>query len=259
MRYSAASVKELLRRFAAWCGFFRCPVCMTNSGSGRNELCPECREKLVIHSVEGRCPGCGGPNDTVLAVCSSCLEFPLRPYVDAVALMEYSGAGRALIRSMKFRNRPELARPLALLAVEKLNESGMVFDAVVPVPLHWRRRLLRSYNQSELIAALIAAETGKPLIRGLKKIRETPHQAQLKRGERLKNLKGTFAVDDPSFAGKQLLLVDDVLTTGSTASAATQVLMDNGARAVRLLCCARTPVKARSAPRTAAGKRKKTT
>ena len=258
MRYSAASVKELFRCFAAWCGFFRCPMCMKNGGNGRNELCPECREKLVIFPVEGRCPGCGGPNDTVLAVCSSCLEFPLRPYVDAVALMEYSGAGRTLIRSMKFRKQPELARPLALLAVEKLNESGMVFDAVVPVPLHWRRRLLRSYNQSELVAGLIAAETGKPLIRGLKKIRETPHQAQLRRGERLKNLKGTFAVDDPSFAGKQLLLVDDVLTTGATAAAATQVLMANGAKAVRLLCCARTPVKARSAP-PAAGRGKKTT
>ncbi len=258
MRYSAASVKELFRCFAAWCGFFRCPMCMKNGGNGRNELCPECREKLVIFPVEGRCPGCGGPNDTVLAVCSSCLEFPLRPYVDAVALMEYSGAGRTLIRSMKFRKQPELARPLALLAVEKLNESGMVFDAVVPVPLHWRRRLLRSYNQSELVAGLIAAETGKPLIRGLKKIRETPHQAQLKRGERLKNLKGTFAVDDPSFAGKQILLVDDVLTTGATAAAATQVLMANGAKAVRLLCCARTPVKARSAP-PAAGRGKKTT
>lgn len=258
MRYPAASVKELFRRFAAWCGFFRCPMCMKNGGNGRNELCPECREKLVIFPVEGRCPGCGGPNDTVLAVCSSCLEFPLRPYVDAVALMEYSGAGRSLIRSMKFRKQPELARPLALLAVEKLNESGMVFDAVVPVPLHWRRQLLRSYNQSELVAGLIAAETGKPLIRGLKKIRETPHQARLKRGERLKNLKGTFAVDDPSFAGKQLLLVDDVLTTGATASAAAQVLMANGAKAVRLLCCARTPVKARSAP-PAAGRGKKTT
>ncbi|MBQ7696300.1 MAG: ComF family protein [Lentisphaeria bacterium] len=258
MRYSAASVKELFRCFAAWCGFFRCPMCMKNGGNGRNEFCPECREKLVIFPVEGRCPGCGGPNDTVLAVCSSCLEFPLRPYVDAVALMEYSGAGRTLIRSMKFRKQPELARPLALLAVEKLNESGMVFDAVVPVPLHWRRRLVRSYNQSELVAGLIAAETGKPLIWGLKKIRETPHQAQLKRGERLKNLKGTFAVDDPSFAGKQILLVDDVLTTGATAAAATQVLMANGAKAVRLLCCARTPVKARSAP-PAAGRGKKTT
>lgn len=258
MRYSAASVKELFRRFAAWCGFFRCPVCMKNGGNGRNEICPECREKLVIHPVKGRCPGCGGPNDTVLAVCSNCLEFPMRPYVDAVALMEYSGAGKALILSMKFRKQPELARPLAHLAVEKLNESGMVFDAVVPVPLHWRRRLRRSYNQSELIAALIAAETGKPLIPGLKKIRETPHQAQLKREERQKNLKGTFAVDDPSFAGKQLLLVDDVLTTGATAGAATQVLMANGAKAVRLLCCARTPMKSRSAPRPA-GKRKKTT
>ena len=243
MRHLAENLKALFRRFADRCGFFRCPLCMKNSGNGRNELCPECRKQLKIHPLENRCRGCGGPNDTALAVCSGCLEFPLRPYVDAVAVMEYAGPGRELIRAMKFRMQPELARPLALLAVEKLTESGMPFDVIVPIPLHWRRQLLRSYNQSELVAGLIAAEMNKPLLHALKKVRATPHQARLKRAQRQKNLKGVFAVKDRSFAGKQVLLVDDVLTTGATLSVAAKLLMENGARAVRVLCCARTPVR----------------
>lgn len=236
-------MKELLQRFAAWCGFFRCPLCMEHDGNGRNEICPECRKTLKLLPAAGRCPGCGGINDSALAVCPGCMEFPMRTYIDAVAVMEYSGAGREMIRDMKFRNRPEFARPLAMLAVEKLNESAMPFDVIVPIPLHWQRKLRRSYNQSELIASLIAAGTGKPLIHGLKKIQPTPRQAGLKRELRLKNLKRSLTVNDRSFAGKQILLVDDVLTTGTTLSTAADILMKNGAAAVRIICCARTPLK----------------
>ena len=144
-------MKEFLRRFAAWCGFFRCPLCEEKGGNGRNEICPECREQLELLPVKGRCRGCGGRIDSVLAVCSNCMAYPERPYCDALAVMEYSGAGRTLIRQMKFGNRPELARPLAMLAAEKLRESGMEFDVIVPVPIHWRRFLERSYNQTELL------------------------------------------------------------------------------------------------------------
>lgn len=236
-------MKELLRRFAAWCGFFRCPICMVNSGNGRNDICPECLQQLTLIPTADRCPGCGGRNDSALAVCQACLEFPARPYVDAVSVMEYSGAGRHLIQQMKFSNHPELARPLASLALEKLAESQMEFDCIVPIPLHWKRLLLRSYNQTELIASVIAEHTGKPLIKGLKKVRHTPHQSRLKKKERQKNLKHSFALRDPAFAGKKVLLVDDVITTGATASVAARVLLAHGALSVRLLCCARTPFK----------------
>ena len=171
---------------------------------------------------------------------------PKRPYSDAVAVMEYSGTGRTLIRQMKFSNHPELARPLALLAAEKLRESGMEFDVIVPIPLHWRRFLQRSYNQTELLSAVIAAETGKPMIRGLKKVLATPQQAGLKKSGRLGNLRRSFAVCDRSFENKTVLLVDDVFTTGTTLSTAAGVLLKNGAGAVKVLCCARTPLKVSS-------------
>ena len=239
-------MKELLRRFAAWCGFFRCPVCNERGGNGRNDICPECLKQFEFLPVQNRCKGCGGKNESIMAVCSGCMEFPRRPYEDAVSVMEYSGAGRTLIRQMKFRNRPELARPLARLAVEKLLESGMAFDVIVPIPLHWSRLLYRSYNQTELIASLISSAKGMPLIHVLKKIKATPHQSRLKKSKRQKFLKNTFAVRDGSFAGKKVLLLDDVLTTGATLSTAAKVLLKNGAASVKVLCCARTPLKVKS-------------
>lgn len=239
-------MRELLRAFAAWSGFFRCPVCKQNSGNGRNEICPECRSQLPLLSTADRCRGCGGPNNSALAVCPACMAFPKRPYSDAVAVMEYSGPGRTLIRQMKFSNHPELARPLALLAVEKLRESSMAFDVIVPIPLHWQRFLLRSYNQTELLGAVISAETGKPMIHALKKVLATPHQSGLKKTGRLGNLKRSFAIKDRSFENKKVLLVDDVFTTGTTLSTAAKLLLKNGAEAVVILCCARTPLKVSS-------------
>ena len=236
-------MRELLRRFAAWCGFFRCPVCNERGGNGRNDICPECLTQLELLPVKDRCPGCGGRNDSALAVCPGCMGFPRRPYKDAVAVMEYSGAGRTLIRQMKFCNRPELARPLARLAVEKLLESGMAFDVIVPIPLHWSRLLFRSYNQTELLSSLISSATGKPMVHGLKKVRATPHQSRLKKSKRQQFLKNTFAVRDRAFECKKVLLVDDVITTGATVSTAAKVLLKNGAESVSVLCCARTPLK----------------
>ena len=236
-------MKDLLRRFAAWCGFFRCPLCKEKGGNGRNELCPECRSLLELLPAEGRCRGCGGRNDSALAVCSGCITFPARPYSDALAVMEYSGAGRTLIREMKFSGHPELARPLAYLAVEQLRKSGMEFDVIVPIPLHWQRFLKRSYNQTELLASLIGSEMGKPVIRGLKKVRATPHQSRLKKSKRQKFLKNCFAVRSHSFECKKVLLLDDVLTTGATVSTAAKVLLKNGAESVKVLCIARTPLK----------------
>lgn len=238
-------MKELLRRFAAWCGFFRCPICNERSGNGRNDICPECLKQLDLLPVQNRCKGCGGRNESIMAVCSGCMEYPRRPYDDAVSVMEYTGAGRTIIRQMKFGNRPELARPLAHLAVEKLLESGMDFDVIVPVPLHWRRLLFRSYNQTELLASLIASATGKPLVMALKKVKATPHQSRLKKSKRQKFLQNTFAVSDRSFEGKNVLLIDDVLTTGATLSTTARVLLKNGAASVKVLCCARTPLKVR--------------
>ena len=145
-----------------------------------------------------------------------------------------------MVRRLKFSDQPELARPLARLAAPLLRECGEKADGVVPVPLHYTRQWKRSYNQSELVAGLVAGELGIPLVKALKRVRPTPHQAELKRSERLKNLRGAFAVGDESLVrGKNLWLVDDVLTTGITLTEAARTLHRAGAKQLYVLTIAR--------------------
>jgi ComF family protein len=104
-------------------------------------------------------------------------------------------------------------------------------DVVIPIPLHWWRKWQRGYNQSEALAEAIAQRLGlSHESRWLKRIRHTPHQTNLTAVSRRDNLKGAFRVKRRvNLKGKSILLVDDVLTTGTTASEAARALMDAGA------------------------------
>ena len=114
------------------------------------------------------------------------------------------------------------------------------FDGVVPVPLHWRRRWQRGFNQSELLARGIGKQCGLPVLTALRRTRYTAAQAGLSNTGRRRNVATAFAVRrGQALAGKRLLLIDDVLTTGSTAAACARVLRRAGAASVVLLTVAR--------------------
>jgi ComF family protein len=111
--------------------------------------------------------------------------------------------------------------------------------AVVWVPLGRRRRIERSYDQAMLLAGALARAARRPLLRGtLRRIRETPPQVGHDRAARARNVAGAFAAS-PSVAGRDLVLVDDVVTTGATAEAASRALRDAGARSVLVAALAR--------------------
>lgn len=232
------NLRHMLRRFAAYWNLFPCPVC-GGEGNGRNEFCPDCR--ALLHPVrEPRCPGCGGTLDGMLASCSKCMQEELRPWSYALAVYDYRGAGRELVRAFKFSDHPELARPLSQLAAPLLRECGEPIDLIVPVPLHVTRCWTRGYNQSLLLAQLCAAELGVPCVEALRRTRRTPHQAGLSREKRLKNLKNAFTVcNAASIAGKNVWLLDDVLTTGTTLNEAAETLRAAGAGPIRILVIAR--------------------
>lgn len=232
-------IAGVLRKFAVEWNLLPCPACGTGEGGGANLFCPECLAKL--HFVAGeRCRGCGGALDGVLGVCSKCVREEPRPWLLALTIFDYRDEGRDLVRRLKFSDQPELARPLAKLAIPLLQECGERADGMVPVPLHYMRQWKRSYNQSELVAGVVAGELGVPLLKVLKRVRATPHQAELKRSERLKNLRGAFAVGDESLVrGKNLWLVDDVLTTGITLTEAARTLHRAGAKQLYVLTLAR--------------------
>jgi len=108
------------------------------------------------------------------------------------------------------------------------------------MPLHWRRRWKRGFNQSEILARLVAKDRRLPMIDAVRRVRATAVQAGLTNSNRRKNVAGAFRVSRKSrIAGKHVLLIDDVMTTGSTGAACASVLKRAGARSVTLLTLAR--------------------
>jgi ComF family protein len=148
-----------------------------------------------------------------------------------------------VIQGLKFRRLDYLGRHLAVALGEGLGNRLTGFDRVVPVPLHWRRRLTRGYNQAERIARPLAGRLALPCLPALSRRRATPPQSLLGRDERLANLRKAFRVPHPErVRGLRLLLVDDVATTGATLDAAASALKRAGAATVIALVAARTPL-----------------
>ena len=210
-------------------------------------LCAPCRGKLAPVG-RAACGVCSGPLDAFEPPpgyrCGACRERP--PAFDRLlALWTYRPPLDAVIQGLKFRRLDYLGRHLALALADGLGEDLDGFDnidGVVPVPLHWRRRLARGYNQAERIASPLAARLGLPLVPALRRTRRTPPQTSLGKAERLANLRQAFRVPRPGrIRGLRLLLVDDVATTGATLDMAAAALKRAGAAAVTAVVAARTP------------------
>lgn len=203
-----------------------------------------------------RCLGCGSrPESPQLPLCPHCLQSLERApemgvaarlerlpvgsgvFAGAMALWVYDkgGALQAVQHALKYQNRPQYGVPLGRLMGEAFSERHPIPDGVVPVPLHKTRRLERGYNQSASLAEGTAEALGCPARPDLlARPRPTRSQTGLSREERWRNVRDSFAAD-PGCAGGQWLIVDDVLTTGSTAVAAAQTLADAGADELFLL------------------------
>jgi ComF family protein len=234
-------------------------------------MCAAC----LSHLLPEDCRVCGDPltNISRIPVCAKCLAAPQpfladvfcarcrtpflndRPLDDAglCGLCRTGASGfdaaysygaydqtlRALIHLFKYHGVVTLAAPLGGLLARALPREEP-FDAIVPMPLHWRRRLHRGFNQCGLLARELSRRSGIPVEWALRRRRATPAQAGLTHAARRRNVAGAFRVPRPeSVAGKRLLLIDDVLTTGSTLSAAAGVLRRAGARHVAALTVAR--------------------
>lgn len=206
-------------------------------------LCGACRT-LLQPVPEGACAICGHrgrPGDPPGGSCAACREHP--PAFDRLlALWSYEDPLPAVVQALKFRRLDYLGRHLGEALVDRWESELAGFDAVVPVPLHWRRRLLRGYNQAERIARPLARRLDLPLTPVLRRVRATPPQTSMGRAGRLANLCDAFrARRGARVHSLHLLLVDDVATTGATLDAAAAVLRRAGAAAVTALVAGRTP------------------
>jgi len=213
-------------------------------GAGDLHLCPSCRAGIDA-VASPLCPLCGIPFATpggIDHVCGACLSSH-PPYAAARAAVRFEGGVRDLIHRFKYDRKVHLARPLALLAQEMLAPfvAEAAAEFVMPVPLHRRRLRERGFNQAVLLGRPLAKTWGIPLVvDNLKRVRWTEPQVTLTAAEREANVRGAFALADPStVCNRRILLVDDVYTTGSTVAECSRVLRRAGAESVRVVTVAR--------------------
>ncbi|MBL8324896.1 MAG: ComF family protein [Rubrivivax sp.] len=221
---------------------------------GQCELCRAWSAGLVCQACvdaharpRPRCLRCGLGTGQALAQCGQCLQDP-PPCWRTVCALDYTFPWDRLIGHFKFQRRTELATPLAALLAAALpadlapaGSAGP--PVVVPVPLSESRLAARGFNQAWELARRVARLRGLPAApRALVRVLDTEAQAGLARAQRQRNLRNAFApARGAALAGRDVALVDDVMTTGSTAREATAALLRGGARSVQLWVLARTP------------------
>jgi len=214
-----------------------CPFCGA-PGSGL-EVCGSCRSVISGYRLEPHCDICGRlpENEALITstgyyLCRDCRRHGW-PFVLARAPGPYEGVLKEAIHRFKYGGSRRLAVPLALLMVELLLSEALYanIDLVVPVPLSYNKLRHRGFNQAALLAKEIGGRLRIPVNgRVLVKILDTPSQTGLSRMAREINLKSAFEVTNVEhLQGKNVLIVDDVFTTGSTMSAAAAVLKRSGA------------------------------
>jgi ComF family protein len=212
----------------------RCAAC--GEGIASEPFCSVCGE--AVDPVPAGCGRCGMPGPDPL--CGACRADP--PAFDAVRAGGVFGGPLAdAIHAFKYGGRSALARPLgAWLAREAPLPAGAV---IVSIPLARGRRIERGYDQAALLADALARSAGarhRRLRGALVRTRETPPQVGKTRAERSRNVAGAFrTVRRAEIAGRDVVLVDDVVTTGATADAAARALRDAGARTVEVVALAR--------------------
>ncbi len=220
-------------------------LCAQWDGVGQHGLCSPCRLRFAAQR-NACCPRCAlhTPGLTGVA-CGRCQRAP-PPFQRCIAAVDYGFPWDRLVARFKFQQQAELAGLLAGVLQDALWRAGPApVDAVVPVPLSDARLAERGYNQAWELARRLATHQGLPAHADwLLRLRDTPHQVGLRRQDRERNLRDALWVPPAAaaaLAGRHLALVDDVMTTGSTASAASQALLAAGAASVQVWVLARTP------------------
>lgn len=220
-----------------------CEGCGTET-TAREYLCGNCLEN-AMRIKPPFCNVCSQPFEGAIDGIFSCANCNRRHFHFDSAVSAYRSRGivRDLVHRFKYQRERRLRHPLAAWLAEALEDARIrswPFDCFIPVPLHPARLREREYNQSEVLAELLEKKTGTPVLNGLRRIRNTTTQTRFDRTERMENLRNAFEMrKNADVTGKHILIVDDVLTTGSTVNECSRILKKAGAASIRILTVAR--------------------
>ncbi|OXT08732.1 amidophosphoribosyltransferase [Thermoanaerobacterium thermosaccharolyticum] len=194
------------------------------------KICDDCESKLPFISGN-TCIVCGKPIDTG-EKCPDCMEYE-HIFSRSISAFEYDETMKSLIARFKYYKERNLSEFFAEYMYKYIKDADIKFDVIVPVPLHRTKLDERGYNQAELLARELSYRFDIIMSKPLRRIRNTKSQTEFSREERMKNLKGAFkVVYEDMVKNKIILLVDDVLTTGSTLDECAKVLKEGGAKDV---------------------------
>jgi ComF family protein len=202
--------------------------------AARADFCPDCRRELLSDPFRS-CQRCGatvGPHVDVTAGCFQCRDERFA-FDNVLRVGPYAGLRRDLV--LRAKTDESVAEAAGAIFAEGIGckLAGVQVDGVIGIPLHWHRGWRRQYNQSAILARMLAAATGlKLLSKSLRRIRPTPLQTSLSGSARRLNVRGAFRARHKGLQGKSILVTDDVMTTGATADAAAKALRDAGAKRV---------------------------
>jgi len=220
-----------------------CASCREPLGDGAG-LCAACWSKLAFieppYCARLGIPFVYDPGPGLLS-----MEAIANPpaYDRARAAVRYDDIARELVHRLKYGDRLDLAPTMGRWMARAGRELLAGADALVPVPLHWRRLWARRFNQSAALAGIISESSGVPVLHEtLRRVRATPQQVGLDKGQRAVNVQGAFKVAAErraDVAGRRLILVDDVLTSGATVDTCARALLRAGAAHVDVLVFAR--------------------
>lgn len=232
--------------FDALSSLFYPATCVVCSGDVERPdyLCESCRSRAP-RITSPFCAKCSEPFSGAITQTFSCANCSHRAlhFDSAVAAYRSRGLVRKLVHEFKYGHQRHLRHPLAEWLGETMSDSrlrGRRFDLIVPVPLHPARERERGFNQATLLAELLARRVAVPLRGVLERIRYTTTQTAYDRAERMENLQDAFRLrKNMNVRELHVLLIDDVLTTGSTLSECARVLKEAGAISVHAATAAR--------------------